>query len=56
MKSKQEYVEGPEAVARFDSLVRKVLSVPHDEIMRREAEYKLQSAMNPKRCGPKKKV
>jgi len=25
---------------RFDALVRKVLSVPHEEIMRREAEYK----------------
>jgi hypothetical protein len=48
-----EYIEGPEATARFDALVRKVLSVPHDEIMRREAEYKSQSAMNPKRRGPK---
>jgi hypothetical protein len=56
MKPKPESVEGPEASARFDALVRKVLSVPHDEIMRREAEYKRQSAKNPNRRGPKPKV
>jgi hypothetical protein len=50
-----EYIEGPEAFTRFDALVRKVLSVPHEEIMRREAEYKRQSAMNPNRRGPKRK-
>jgi hypothetical protein len=55
MKAKPEYMEGPEAVSRFDTLVRKVLSVPHAEIMRREAEYKRQSAMNPHRRGPKPK-
>jgi hypothetical protein len=26
---------------RFDALVRKVFSVPHDEIVKREKEYKL---------------
>jgi hypothetical protein len=56
MKAKPEYVEGPEAWARFDTLVRKVLAVPHTEIMRREAEYKRQSAMNPHRRGPKPKA
>jgi hypothetical protein len=50
-----DVIEGPEA-ARFDALVRKVLSVPHAEIMRREAEYKRQSAVNPNRRGPKLKV
>lgn len=55
MNGKDLDIEGPEAVARFDALVRKVLSVPHDEIMRREAEYKRQSAMNPNRRGPKPK-
>jgi hypothetical protein len=45
--------DSPEAFKRFDALVRKVLSVPHEEIMRREAEYKRQSAMNPNRRGPK---
>ncbi len=56
MKPQPEYVEGPEAAARFDTLVRKVLSVSHEEIMRREAEYKRQSAANPHRRGPKPKV
>lgn len=55
MKPKPESSDGPEVSLRFDALVRKVLSVPHDEIMRREAEYKRQSAMNPKRRGPKPK-
>ena len=41
---------------RFDILVRRVLSVPHKEIMRREAEYKRQSALSPHRRGPKPKV
>jgi hypothetical protein len=27
----------------MDTLVRRVLAVPHDEIVRREAEYKRQS-------------
>jgi len=40
----------------FTNLVDRVLAVPHDEIMRREVEYKRQSALNPKRRGPKPKV
>jgi hypothetical protein len=48
-------MEDAEAAARFDALVRKVLSVPHEEIVRREAEYKRQSALNPHRRGPKPK-
>jgi hypothetical protein len=51
-----ELPESQEAAARFDALVRKVLSVSHEEIMRREAEYKRQSAMNPHRRGPKRKI
>ena len=48
--------EGADVATRFDALVRKVLSVPHEEIMRREAEYKRQSAMSPTRRGPKRKA
>jgi len=55
MKPNAENIEGPEAARLFDTLVRKVLSVPREEILRREAEYKRQSAMNPNRRGPKKK-
>lgn len=40
----------------FDALIDKVLSVSHEEIQRREAEYKRQSALNPNRRGPKRKV
>ena len=52
----QPDLDGTEAAARFDALVRKVLSVPHAEIMRREEEYKRQSAANPNRRGPKPKA
>ncbi|PWU01392.1 MAG: hypothetical protein C5B51_23040 [Terriglobia bacterium] len=47
--------EDPGAFQRFDAIVRKVLSVSHDEIMRREAEYKRQSSLNPHKRGPKPK-
>ena len=33
MKNNEEF-------ARFDAVVRKVFSVPHDEIVKREKEYK----------------
>ena len=57
MKAKAESsVEDPEVFARFDALVRKVLSVPHDEIVRRESEYKKQSDLNPHKRGPKSKA
>jgi len=55
MKSNPGPEEGPEVFARFDALVRKVLSVPHDEVLRREAEYQKQAAINPHKRGPKPK-
>jgi hypothetical protein len=42
--------------ARFAKLVDGVLSVPKTEILRREAEYQKQAALNPKRRGPKRKI
>ena len=50
MKSK------PSEREAFDSLVDRVLSVPHSEIVRREKEYQEQQAQKPKRPGPKRKV
>lgn len=40
----------------FDALLGKVLSVSHEEIKRREAEYRKQSDANPRKRGPKRKV
>jgi hypothetical protein len=39
----------------FKSLLGRVLSVPHSEIVRRETEYKKQAALNPHKRGPKSK-
>jgi hypothetical protein len=41
---------------RFANLVDRVLSVSHEELKRREAEYKRQSDANPRKRGPKRKV
>lgn len=38
----------------FDNLVRRALSVPREELKRREAEYKRQSEARIVRPGPKK--
>jgi hypothetical protein len=51
-----ECIEGKEASSRFDAAMRKLLSVPHVEIQRRESEYRKQSLANPRRRGPKPKV
>ena len=39
----------------FDSLVRHALSVPREEILRREEEYKKKAALNLHKRGPKPK-
>ena len=56
MKPHPELIEGPEAAALFDAIVRKILSVPHAEIMRREAEYqKARPGLTGKKRGRKPK-
>lgn len=47
--------EGPQAQRQFVDAMKKILSVPREEMLRREEEYKRQSALNPKRRGPKPK-
>jgi hypothetical protein len=52
---RKDLVEGPEAFERFDSLVGKVLSVPREEILRRDAEHKRNAHLRGKKRGPKPK-
>jgi hypothetical protein len=40
----------------FDGLVDRVLSVSHEEIKRRESEYKKLADANPRKRGPKRKL
>jgi hypothetical protein len=57
MKAKAEtHVDGREAWTRFEGVMRKVLSVPREEMLRREAEYRKQVDANPHRRGPKRRV
>ena len=53
---RKDLVEGPEAFERFDALVGKVLSVPREEILRRDTAYKKRSALSGKKRGPKPKI
>ena len=55
MKS-MELGEGPEAWARFQDAMKKVLSVPHAEIQRRIEAHRKAAAQNPNRPGPKPKA
>jgi hypothetical protein len=56
MKHIPEYIEGPEAWARFMDGIRKVLTVSHNEIQRRIEAERAKSALNPNRRGPKRKA
>jgi hypothetical protein len=40
---------------RFTNAVERIMSVPKTEILRREAEYKKQADLNPRKRGPKPK-
>lgn len=53
--TKKDLVEGKEAFKRFDALVEKVLSVPREEILRRDAEHKRTVHLRGKKRGPKPK-
>lgn len=53
--AKKDLVEGKQAFKRFDSLVDKVLSVPREEILRRDAEHKRTVHLRGKKRGPKPK-
>jgi hypothetical protein len=40
----------------FTSAVERLMAVPKAEILRREAKYKRQADLNPRKRGPKRKV
>lgn len=40
----------------FTSLVDRLLTVPKEEVDRRQAEYRKQADQNPKKRGPKRKT
>jgi hypothetical protein len=40
----------------FTNVVDRLLSVPREELQRREQEYRERVAQNPRKRGPKKKV
>lgn len=50
-----EYVEGPEAYQRFDSMMTALVAVPRSVIEKREEAYRKTVEANPKRRGPKSK-
>jgi len=39
----------------FKALLNRIMAVPHSEIVKREAAYQKQSALNPNKRGPKPK-
>ncbi len=53
---KAEMLEGTQAATNFQNAMRKIVTLPRAEFLKREAEYKRQSDANPKKRGPKKKA
>ena len=46
---------GKDQFGRFDKAVMKILTVSHEEILRREQRAKEKASLNPNRRGPKPK-
>ena len=40
----------------FDNLVGRLLTVSHEEIKKREGDYRKRSDANPRKRGPKRKI
>ncbi len=56
MKSDPEMQEGPQAWKKFDRAVGTLLSVSHDELLRREREYQERAKHRLSRRGRKRKA
>jgi hypothetical protein len=48
-RQEPDMIEGTEAFKRFANAMQKIVSVPREEFLRREAEYKRRSEANPNR-------
>jgi hypothetical protein len=53
MKATPEPIDGPEAWANFEGLMRAIITVSNEEMQRREAEYRKHVDANPNRRGKK---
>jgi hypothetical protein len=53
---KAEMIEGQEAFQRFNNAMKSIIAVPHSVIKQRIEEHRKQTALNPNRRGPKRKV
>jgi len=51
-----EYIEGPRAWQRFENAMVKALTLSKEELDKRVAAQRRQSALNPHKRGPKGKV
>jgi len=51
-ESDREYREGLDAAQRFDSTMRRILTVSKNELTKREATYQKASHAKPVRRGP----
>jgi len=55
MKQQAEYIEGPEAFERFTATMKHILAVPREHVQQEIEQRRKESALNPRKRGPKPK-